>query len=581
MKIPAHLRPYCVTQNYAHYTPVNQAVWRYVMRQFMAFFRDKAHPIYYNGLQSSGITVDAIPNIETMNELMARFGWSAVVVDGLVPTSVFMDFQAHQILPISVDIRTLDHLGYTPAPDIIHETAGHAPILVDPDYSAFVQRFGEIGAKAFSSNADREVYQATRELSIIKESPTATPEAVAAAEANLVAKKAAVVEPSEETLAGRLYWWTVEYGLIGTLEAPRLYGAGLLSSVMESRICLTDKVEKLPFSLEACLATNFDITTYQPQLFVCESFEQLLEAVNAFEATMAHRLGGTVALDRALASAATATVELTSGLQVTGTLTTLLKDVAGEGIYFRMEGPSALALENEEVHGHGRDYHADGYRVPIGRLEGESVGIEDFQPADLKRWNLEPSRMTRLTFASGLVVAGAVAYVRRHGEKVVMIGLEGATVSYAGQTLYKSFSDIYPMPVGAAVASAYAGAADKAAFYGASEGPLPEKSLLYTKSPEEERLHGLYATVRVVRERKPEPNELTAALAPVLVALDADYPEDWLLRLELLELLESRELASEWRDRLRDQLAALRTTPEQTKLIDDGMALIGPARVSP
>lgn len=572
--IPAHLRPYVVRQNYEHYTPINQATWRYVMRQFHAYFENKAHPTYYNGLRSSGITVDAIPNIDEMNACMARYGWQAVVVDGLVPTAVFMDFQAHRILPISVDIRTLDHLGYTPAPDIIHETAGHAPILIDPDYSAFIERFGEIGARAFSSKADHRVYEATKHLSVVKEDPHATPAMIAEAEAALTAAKEAATEPSEETLAGRLYWWTVEYGMIGTIEAPKLYGAGLLSSVSESQLCLTDRIKKLPFDLEACINTSFDITTYQPQLFVCESFEQLLEAVNAFAERMSWRLGGTVGLERAMASEDTGTAVLSSGLAVTGTVSEILTDGAEEAVLFRVTGPVALAVEERQLPGHGREDYAEGTWVPLGRLEGEAVGLEELDEAALRRWRLEPGRVTELRFASGLVVSGTVAYLRRHAGKIVLVGFESCTIRHGERLIHRTFGELYHMPVGETVVSAYAGAADKAAFHGTIEGEPPEKSLLYRMDDRERRLQGLYQEVRQLREQGAASPQ---AIEAVAAALDADYPEDWLLRLELLELLQASESAPALADRLREQLRDLAKDEDKARLIADGLALIKPA----
>ena len=150
---------------------------------------------------------------------------------GLYPPVAFFDFQAHGILPIACDIRTLEHVAYTPAPDIIHESAGHAPVLAYTEYGDFVKRFGEIGRKAISSKEDLDVYEAIRLLSILKEDPSATEEEVTAAEVNLDLALAAVTSVSEATQASRLYWWTVEYGLIGDLNDPKIYGAGLLSSM--------------------------------------------------------------------------------------------------------------------------------------------------------------------------------------------------------------------------------------------------------------------------------------------------------------------------------------------------------------
>ncbi|MNK63242.1 Phenylalanine-4-hydroxylase [compost metagenome] len=285
--IPAHLSPFIVEQPYGSYTAIDHAVWRYVMRQNVAFHRDHAHAIYLEGLKGSGIGIEEIPRIETMNEALSRFGWRAVAVDGFIPPAAFMEFQARGILPIACDMRSVEHVAYTPAPDIIHESAGHAPILCDPSFTAFVKTICELGAQALSTPEDDALYEAIRLLSIVKETPSSTPEEIQAAEERLKECQAAIGSVSEANMVSRLYWWTVEYGLIGDLDNPRIYGAGLLSSVGESQRVFTDAVAKVPFDLDTCITTSYDITSYQPQLFVCESFEQLTEAVHV----LADRLG--------------------------------------------------------------------------------------------------------------------------------------------------------------------------------------------------------------------------------------------------------------------------------------------------
>lgn len=288
-ELPHHLAAFTVPQNYDQYAPIDQAVWRYVMRQNHHFLGQHAHEAYVEGLRSSGIGVESIPRTEVMHDSLGGFGWGAVNVDGFIPPAAFMEFQARGILPIAADIRILDHIAYTPAPDILHEAAGHAPILFDPDFSAFVKRLAAIGARAMGTEADQELYEAIRRLSIVKEDPAASPAEVAAAEADFRKKQAAITETSAAGLMSRFYWWTVEYGLIGSLERPKIYGAGLLSSVGESKRALTDHVKKVPFSLEGVLATSYDITSYQPQLFVCESFEQLLRAADELEPLLSKR----------------------------------------------------------------------------------------------------------------------------------------------------------------------------------------------------------------------------------------------------------------------------------------------------
>jgi phenylalanine-4-hydroxylase len=151
---------------------------------------------------------------------------------------------------------------------------------------------------------DEAVFRAIRTLSVVKEDPSASPEDVAHAEAHLVAASASRRYVSENTKASRLYWWTAEYGLVGSLAAPKLYGAGLLSSLGEASHCLTDAVEKLPLDV-SCVDREYDITRMQPQLFVARDFAHLDEVLAEFEATLAFRRGGDFGLREALRARAT------------------------------------------------------------------------------------------------------------------------------------------------------------------------------------------------------------------------------------------------------------------------------------
>ena len=179
-----------------------------------------------------------------MSRILKDIGWYAVAVDGFIPPTVFMEFQAYNVLVIAADIRQINHIGYTPAPDILHEAAGHAPIIADKSYSNYLKRFGEIGSKAFSSYFDIELFDAIRELSILKEAPQIEKSKVIAAEKKVVELQSKTNDLSEMAKIRNLHWWTVEYGLIGSVEDPKIYGAGLLSSISESVNCLSNKVQK-------------------------------------------------------------------------------------------------------------------------------------------------------------------------------------------------------------------------------------------------------------------------------------------------------------------------------------------------
>src|SRR5210317_1352397 len=142
-QLPKHLHKFIVKQPYNEYTAQNQAVWRYVMRMNIDYLSKVAHESYMEGLKHTGISVDRIPKMEGMNRILKEIGWAAVSVDGFIPPNAFMEFQAYNVLVIASDIRTIDHIEYTPAPDIIHEAAGHAPIISNPEYAEYLRRFGE------------------------------------------------------------------------------------------------------------------------------------------------------------------------------------------------------------------------------------------------------------------------------------------------------------------------------------------------------------------------------------------------------------------------------------------------------
>ena len=170
--LPKHLHKFIVKQPYDEYTAQNQAVWRYVMRLNVDYLKRVAHESYSEGLEKTGISIDSIPYMEGMNRILKEIGWAAVSVDGFIPPNAFMEFQAYNVLVIASDMRTINHIEYTPAPDIIHEAAGHAPIIANPEYAEYLRRFGEIGSKAISSSKDYEMYEAIRLLSILKEDPS-------------------------------------------------------------------------------------------------------------------------------------------------------------------------------------------------------------------------------------------------------------------------------------------------------------------------------------------------------------------------------------------------------------------------
>ena len=385
-KLPPHLKQFIKPQNYEHYTPINQAVWRYVMRKNVDYLSKVAHESYLEGLEKTGISIDEIPSMYGMNRILKEIGWAAVAVDGFIPPNAFMEFQAYKVLVIASEIRQLENIEYTPAPDIIHEGAGHAPIIASPDYAEYLRRFGAIGSKAIASAHDMDLYHAVRDLSIIKEADHASAEAIQEAEQRVDTLQYKKVEPSEIALIRNLHWWTVEYGLVGSLENPKIYGAGLLSSIGESKSCLLPEVKKIPYSIDAA-TQDFDITKPQPQLFVTPDFAYLAEVLEEFADKMAVRKGGYKGLQKLIDSNSLGTIELSTGIQISGNFTKMITNEDHEVVYFETKGETALANKDKELIGHGIQTHANGFRSPIGKLKGINLAIENMGPRDLKAYS--------------------------------------------------------------------------------------------------------------------------------------------------------------------------------------------------
>ena len=505
-ELPVHLRRYAVEQDYGAYTPRDQAVWRHILRRLTAHLEGRAHPSYLAGLAQAGISVERIPSLAEMNDRLAGLGWRAVAVRGFIPPAVFTELQSLGVLAIAAEIRTHEHIGYTPAPDIVHESAGHAPILADPAYARYLKRCGVVGFKAIASAGDLAVYDAIRHLSVVKEDPGATAPALEAAEARLVAACASRTYVSESTRASRLYWWTAEYGLVGALDRPLIYGAGLLSSIGEAEHCLTAQVTKLPLSL-ACVDQDYDITRMQPQLFVARDFDHLFEVLEAFEATLAWRRGGDAGLEEALRARTVNHVVLEDGLAVTGQVTRLVRDEGAGSVRLAVLTGPGLLSRNGQVAGSG-PWHGTALVV---LASGTS-----------------PRGPFHLDLPGGLVLEG----VGLEGQAVTALRawLGGGALDLPGEGLL-FFSPTVPSVAG--------GPGDPEAWDrwfgepGSVEGEPEAQARRARAEALSPAMAARYREVRGMREGPgPDPGRLRQLLAEL-----RDCPGEWLLREEIQELL--------------------------------------------
>jgi phenylalanine-4-hydroxylase len=570
-EIPVHLLPHIVQQDASLYTPIDHASWRFILRISKAFFAKHAHQKYLDGLEETGISSERIPLIEEMDQKLRRFGWRAVGVNGFIPPSVFLEFQSLGILPIACEMRTLDHLAYTPAPDIVHEAAGHAPIIADEEFRAYLRAYGEVSRRAIFSSGDLAVYEAIRELSDLKEDPATTPKQIEKAQAELNAAVAANTYVSEATQLARMGWWSTEYGLIGDSKNPKIYGAGLLSSVGESYACLKEEVQKIPFTLD-CLNTSYDITRPQPQLFVAPNFPALTRVLDDFASTMAFRRGGIDGMAKAKMGATVTTAELDSGLQIGGILEDFHTDGDGQVDFAKWRGPVQLAYRDQQLEGQGPTYHKEGYSTPLGTANGKSLA--QWSDLDFERAGFKTGEMGLLRFdRSGIELRGMwTGRVLREGRSVVLT-FQQCTITRGEQVLYRPEWGPFDLACGVQVISVYGGAGDRTAWSKEVAQTLPKPVKPKSNLTDENReLSKLYQMLRDYRENTASTLEQVMAL---VVRLDQLYPEDWLLRLEILELCASRGWQAPALVKIRAQLQVIsKTRKDRAEMIARGLELL-------
>jgi len=568
--LPEHLRQFIVDQHYESYTPVDQAVWRFVMRQNYHFLKDIAYDLYIPGLAAVGLSIEKIPHLQEMNDALQKIGWGTVRVDGIIPPAVFMEFQSCRVLVMAANIRQLEHIEYTPAQDIIHESAGHAPILADPDYNQYLSYFGSIGVKAMYSSKDYELYEAIRDLSILKEMRNPDPISLKKAEKRVLLRQQNLGDPSEMALLSRLHWWTVEYGLIGPIDHPKVYGAGLLSSIEECKTCMDQTVKKYPYTADA-VHFPFDITKPQPQLFVTPDFKNLTKVLEDFADTMAFRRGGSESILKAIECKNTCTAVYSSGLQISGVFQDLRMDKNDELLFIKTVGESALAYRDKQLEGHDKSYHADGFSSPVGRLKNLDKPLEQAEEAELQTLGIIVGNEAELNFCSGLSLHGRVESIIRRDTKILLISFSTCSLVDEQGTVYFDPSwGRYDLAVGEKIVSVYSGAADRHAL----EEIVPKaKTATYHKehTNHQKRYHELFRQVRNCRETLSNFERLNL----LWEELKEDFRDDWLCAIEILEIL---ELQNKFQDLARQIRIHLEMKASQEKelsqLIHNGFYLI-------
>lgn len=373
---------------------------------------------------------------------------------------------------------------------------------------------------------------------------------------------------SEMAKIRNLHWWTVEYGLIGSLDDPKIYGAGLLSSIGESKWCMQPEVTKLPYTLEAS-EVSFDITKPQPQLFVTPDFAHLSLVLEQFANKMALRTGGLKGVEKLIDSNNLGTVELSTGIQISGVFTNVISDENNKPIYIQTTGPTALANRDKELISHGVTYHAEGYGSPVGKLKGINIPIENMSPRDLEAYGIYEGKKVDLEFEGGVKVSGEVITgtrdLRGH---ILLVSFKNCTVTHGDTLLFHPDWGIYDMAVGVDIVSAYAGPADVNSF--GDVGKVSEtKTHKISYSESDRALYALYDELRVMRSSGTIDEE---RLNQIFEEVVNKYQEDWLLPLELYEVAQSEgfSIATPIRNYLED----LKSNKSYKTLLENGLHLL-------
>jgi phenylalanine-4-hydroxylase len=234
--VQQHSRDYVIDQGWSRYSDEDHAVWRDLFTRQSQLLPGRACDEFLDGLSALGVVADRIPDFEALSAILTRAtGWRIVAVPGLVPDDVFFRHLSERRFPATNWIRRRDQMDYLQEPDVFHDIFGHVPLLVNPVFGDYLAAYGRGGLKALRLGALHHL--------------------------------------------ARLYWYTVEFGLIRTGRGLRIYGSGIVSSRGESRYCLeSDRPTRIRFDLRRIMRTRYRIDDFQETYFVIDGFDQLFEA---------------------------------------------------------------------------------------------------------------------------------------------------------------------------------------------------------------------------------------------------------------------------------------------------------------
>jgi len=227
---------YTIPQGWDDYSQDDHEIWRLLFERQARVLKGRVINEFLEGLGALKIDLSGIPDFRRLSDILdGATGWQVVAVPGLVPDDIFFEHLANRRFPASNFIRTRDQLEYIEAPDVFHDVFGHVPLLMNEVFANYLQAYGQGGLRALGRNCLHQL--------------------------------------------ARLYWYTVEFGLIETSDGIRIYGSGIVSSEAESKFSLeSDSPNRIAFDLERVMRTNYRIDDFQQSYFVIPNFEALFEA---------------------------------------------------------------------------------------------------------------------------------------------------------------------------------------------------------------------------------------------------------------------------------------------------------------
>ncbi len=529
-QIPNHLKKYLVNQNYKKYSPEDQAVWRYIMKGIQHTMSLYGYRGCLTGMKKTGITFDKIPKISDMDRKLQNFGWRAVTVSGFIPPKAFMEFQLNGFLPIASELRSINHIKYTPAPDIVHESIGHVPFLTNTTYTNFLKKYASAVLKSLSSVEDKNLYMAIRKLSDLKENPKATKNQIDKAEKKLKTVVKNIAYVSESSYLSRFIWWTSEYGLIGNLKNPKIYGAGLISSIEESQ--RINKVTKIWLD-ENCLNYSFDITKTQPQYFVTENFSHLLEVLDKIIENLSWYQGGIYGIKKAIQSKTVNTAEFNSGLQISGVIEkmiTLKKNI----VFLKFSGPCQLSFKNKELPGHNKVYHHHGYSTPLRFISKNKKPFHLWNDRDLEKEGLKVGKKAHLVFEANIHLQGEITKFLKINNCLLVVTFKNCLIKQKDLILFDPSWGLFDLAIGQTITSVFSGPADKQT-YKEEDNFKPSKVLERNFSKNQKDSFKVYKKIDSLRNPTKSHIQKKKLLEKLVTTLHKQKTP-WLASLELLEL---------------------------------------------